>query len=95
MEPQTPRPWALIEMLQVEGAIVGLGGGYQPTNTRRWINVSGAGLPYSSSLCCGGDGEMDAISFKTPYDEGEDVYNGTENSELDDEDKEDWKDKMV
>ena len=21
---------------------------------------------------------MDAISFKTPYDEGEDVYNGTE-----------------
>ena len=31
---------------------------------------------------------MDAISFKTPYDEGEDVYNGTENSELDDEDRE-------
>ena len=27
---------------------------------------------------------VDAISFKTPYD-GEDVYNGTENSELDDE----------
>ena len=25
-----PRPWALIEMLQEEGAIVGLGGGYQP-----------------------------------------------------------------
>ena len=25
------------------------------------------------------------ISFKTPYDEGEDEYNGTENSELDDE----------
>ena len=58
------------------------------TNTRRWLNVSGAGLSYSSSLCCGGDGEMDAISFKTPYDEGEDVYNGTENSELDDEDRE-------
>ena len=35
------------------------------------------------------------ISFKTPYDEGEDVYNGTENSELDDEDREDWKDKRV
>ena len=31
---------------------------------------------------------VDAISFKTPYDEGEDVYNGTENSELDDEDRE-------
>ena len=30
VEPQTPRPWALIEMLQEEGAIVGLGGGYQP-----------------------------------------------------------------
>ena len=27
------------------------------TNTRRWLNVSGAGLSYSSSLCCGGDGE--------------------------------------
>ena len=26
----TPRPWALIEMLQEEGARVGLGGGYQP-----------------------------------------------------------------
>ena len=24
--------------------------------TRRWLNVSGAGLLYSSSLCCGGDG---------------------------------------
>ena len=28
---------------------------------------------------------MDAISFKTPYDDVEEVYNGTENSELDDE----------
>ena len=27
------------------------------TNTRRWLNVSGAGLSYSSSLCCGGDEE--------------------------------------
>ena len=31
---------------------------------------------------------VDAISFKTPYDEGEDVYNGTENSKLDYEDRE-------
>ena len=29
---------------------------------------------------------VDAISFKTP-NEGQDVYNGTENSELDDEDR--------
>ena len=44
------------------------------TTTRRWLNVSGAGLSYSSSLCCGGDemgNVVDAISFKTPYDEGE------------------------
>ena len=31
---------------------------------------------------------LDAISFKTPYDEGEDEYNGTENSELEYEERE-------
>ena len=61
------------------------------TTTRRWLNVSGAGLSYSSSQPCAVEemgNVVDAISFKTPYDEGEDVYNGTENNELDDEDRE-------